>query len=188
MIKPAPVMFGILLIHILFFSGCQTLGDQPDYEAQSNLDAKSHIALRNLYATTPAARTLCKEARAILVFPGVVKAGFIGGAQYGSGALFKKGKTMGYYNLVGGSYGLQAGVQSYDYVMFFMKDSALNYLEESKGWEVGLGPSVVVVDAGMAKTLTTTTGRSDVYAFIFSQKGLMGGLGVQGTKITRFNP
>jgi lipid-binding SYLF domain-containing protein len=100
----------------------------------------------------------------------------------------KKGKTMGYYNLVGGSYGLQAGVQSYDYVMFFMKDSALNYLEESKGWEVGLGPSVVVVDAGMAKTLTTTTGRSDVYAFIFSQKGLMGGLGVQGTKITRFNP
>jgi lipid-binding SYLF domain-containing protein len=188
MFKPKDLIRSLLIIHIFFLSGCQTLGDKPDYEAQSNLDSKSHVALRNLYATTPAARTLGKDARAILVFPGVVKAGFIGGAHYGTGVLMKKGRTTGYYNLVGGSYGLQAGVQSYDYVMFFMKDSALNYLEQSSGWEVGLGPSVVVVDAGMAKSLTTTTGRSDVYAFIFSQKGLMGGLGVQGSKITKYTP
>lgn len=188
MFKPHRIVRSILLIPILFLSGCQSLDDKPDYEAQANLDSKSHVALRNLYATTPAARAIGKEARAILVFPGVVKAGFIGGAHYGTGVLLKRGKSAGYYNLIGGSYGLQAGVQSYDYVMFFMKDSALNYLEQSSGWEVGLGPSVVVVDAGMAKTLTTTTGRSDVYAFIFSQKGLMGGLGVQGSKISKFTP
>jgi lipid-binding SYLF domain-containing protein len=69
--------------------------------------------------------------------------------------------------------------------MFFMNDSALAYLDKSEGFEIGVGPSIVVVDEGKAKTLTTTTGRSDVYAFIFSQKGLMAGLGLQGSKISR---
>lgn len=179
---------GILLMWSLFIAGCQTSGGSPDYEAQASIDAKAHIALSQLYASTPAARNLAREARAILVFPGVVKAGFIGGAQYGTGALIRAGKTRGYYNLVAGSYGLQAGVQSFDYVMFFMKESALKYLDQSSGWEVGVGPSVVVVDSGVAKSLTTTTGRSDVYAFIFGQKGLMAGLGVQGSKISKINP
>ncbi len=95
---------------------------------------------------------------------------------------------MGYYNMVAGSYGLQAGVQSFDYAMFFMTDSALDYLNSSAGFEVGVGPSVVVVDAGIAKSLTTTTAKDDVYAFIFGQKGLMAGLGLQGSKITRIKP
>jgi lipid-binding SYLF domain-containing protein len=69
--------------------------------------------------------------------------------------------------------------------MFFMTDSALTYLDNTAGFEIGVGPSIVVVNAGMAKTLTTTTGRDDVYAFIFRQKGLMAGLGLQGSKITR---
>lgn len=182
------LMLGLLSAHLLYLAGCQTSGEKPDYEARASLDAKARIALRNLYATTPAARNLARDARAILVFPGVVKAGFIGGAQYGTGALIKRGKTIDYYNLVAGSYGLQAGVQSFDYVMFFMKESAVKYLDQSSGWEVGVGPSVVVVDSGIAKSLTTTTGRSDVYAFIFGQKGLMGGLGVQGSKISKINP
>ena len=178
----------LLLGHFLLLAGCQMFNSQRDHEAEADIDAKARVTLRNLYATTPAARTLARDAKATLVFPGVVKAGFIGGAQYGTGALIKRGHTAGYYNLIAGSYGLQAGVQSFDYVMFFMKDSALRYLEDSSGWEVGVGPSLVVVDAGVAKTLTTTTGRSDVYAFIFSQKGLMGGMGIQGCKITRINP
>ena len=90
--------------------------------------------------------------------------------------------------MVAGSYGLQAGVQTFDYAMFFMTNSALDYLDRSEGFEVGVGPSIVVVDAGVAKSLTTTTGKNDVYAFIFGQKGLMAGLGLQGSKITRINP
>jgi len=72
--------------------------------------------------------------------------------------------------------------------MFFMKSSALDYLDSSAGLEVGVGPSIVVVDAGLAKNLTTTTAKEDVYAFITDQKGLMGGLGIQGSKITKYNP
>jgi lipid-binding SYLF domain-containing protein len=72
--------------------------------------------------------------------------------------------------------------------MFFMTDSALKYLKSSSGWEVGVGPSVVVVDEGVARSLTTTTARSDVYVFFFNQKGLMAGLGIQGSKISQFQP
>ncbi|MDD5320879.1 MAG: YSC84-related protein [Methylococcales bacterium] len=87
-----------------------------------------------------------------------------------------------------GSYGFQAGVQSFSYALFFMDDASLNYLNRSEGWEIGVSPSIVVVDKGLAKSLTTTTAKSGVYAFIFDQKGLMAGIGLQGSKISRINP
>ena len=81
----------------------------------------------------------------------------------------------------------QAGLQVFGYALFFMNDGALGYLNKSDGWEVGVGPSIVVMDQGMGKSMTTTTMTQDVYAYIFSQKGLMGGMGVQGSKITRLD-
>jgi lipid-binding SYLF domain-containing protein len=72
--------------------------------------------------------------------------------------------------------------------MFLMTDGAVAYLNQSRGWEVGVGPSIVVVDEGMGRTLTTTTAKDDVYAFIFGQTGLMAGLGLQGSKITQIDP
>ena len=83
---------------------------------------------------------------------------------------------------------MQAGVQSFSYALFFMDNASLNYLNRSEGWEIGVGPSIVVVDEGMAKSLTSTTLQSGVYAFIFGQKGLMAGLGLQGSKISRIDP
>jgi lipid-binding SYLF domain-containing protein len=153
--------------------------------APQAVDPDVQAALNELYQTAPAAKTLAGQAKGILVFPKVYKAGFIVGAQHGQGELVKNGKHAGYYNIAAGSYGLQAGVQGFSYAMFFMKDSALTYFENSAGFEVGVGPSIVVVDAGKAKSLTTTTGRDDVYAFIFGQKGLMAGMGLQGSKITK---
>jgi lipid-binding SYLF domain-containing protein len=107
------------------------------------------------------------------------------GGRYGEGVLYKGGKVAGYYNTAGASYGLQAGAQKYGYALFFMTDSALAYLGKSDGFEIGVGPSVVVMDEGKAKSLTTTTAKDDVYAFISSQSGLMAGLGLQGNKITK---
>ena len=101
-----------------------------------------------------------EEADAILRESGV-KGGLIVGGQYGEGALRRGGKTQGYYSSAAASYGLQAGVQSFGYAMFFMTDDALAYLKKSKGWEVGVGPSFVVVDDGMASSLTTTTDGRD---------------------------
>ena len=142
-------------------------------------------ALTKLYATIPEARALGSKAKGILVFPNIVKAGFLFGAQYGEGALRQRDKTTGYYSSVAASYGLQAGVQSFGYALFLMTDSAVRYLDSSGGWELGVGPSIVILDVGMAKALTTTTIQNDVYAVFFDQKGLMAGAGLQGSKISR---
>ena len=153
----------------------------------AELNRESQAALKALYARAPAARELAKKAKGILVFPGIVKAGLIVGGQYGEGVLYKGGKVAGYYNTAGASYGLQAGAQKYGYALFFMSDSTLAYLGKSEGLEIGVGPSVVVMDEGMAKSATTTTLKDDIYAFIFSQSGLMAGLGLQGNKITKLD-
>jgi len=144
--------------------------------------------LNNLYAKTPGAEAIGGKAHAVLVFPSVTKAGFMIGGQYGEGALLKDGKAVAYYDTAGASFGLQAGIQTYGYAMFFMNEKALKELDKADGFEVGVGPSIVVMDEGMAKSTTTTSIKEDIYAFIFSQKGLMAGIGLQGNKITRANP
>lgn len=154
----------------------------------AEIDRDVNAALKNLYDTSPAARALRKNAKGILVFPGVVKGGFIVGAQYGTGALREKGKTVGYYNTVGGSFGLQIGAQKFSYAMFFMTDEGLKYLKKSKGWEFGAGPTVTVVDEGVAKSLSTTTAREGIYVFFYGQSGLMAGISLEGAKITRIHP
>jgi lipid-binding SYLF domain-containing protein len=153
----------------------------------AELSREATAELNKLYKTEPKAKELGAKAKAILVFPRIYKAGFMFGAQYGEGALRRGGKTVGYYNSVAASYGLQAGVQAFGYALFFMNDSALGYLNKSEGLELGVGPSIVVVDSGMAKTMTTSTITQDIYAFIFDQKGLMAGLGLQGSKLSKID-
>jgi lipid-binding SYLF domain-containing protein len=152
------------------------------------IDRKATQALSKLYMTTPGAKALGDKSKAILIFPSIVKGGFVVAGQFGDGALRQRGRTVGYYRSVAASYGFQAGVQSFGYVLFFMDDASLVYLNKSGGWELGTGPSLVVLDKGFGKNVSTTTMQKGVYAFIFNQKGLMGGVGIQGSKITKINP
>jgi len=176
--------FCCLAFLVVAISLPQTAGAATANEINRDVD----IALRDLYKTTPAAKKMAGIAKGILVFPDIIKGGFIIGGQYGEGALRVGGKTKGYYRTIAASYGLQAGAQKFGYALFFLSDADLKYLKNSGGWEIGVGPSVVVVDEGMARSFTTTTARSGVYAFFFDQKGLMAGLGIQGNKITEIQP
>lgn len=151
--------------------------------AELNRDAQA--ALNALYAKNPGAKSIGKDAVAVLVFPSVIKAGLGVGGQYGEGVLYRGGKATAYYNTTGASVGLQAGGQKYGYAMFFLSEEALKSLDKAEGFEVGVGPSVVVADQGLAKTTTTTTVKDKIYAFIFDQKGAMYALGIQGNKITK---
>lgn len=153
-------------------------------ETSEELDKEANVALQNLIKANPIAADFSKIAKGVLVFPKIIKAGLIFGGSYGEGVLMKNGSVAGYYNSVGVSWGLQAGAQSYGYVLFLMNDKAINYLEKSKGWEVGVGPSVVVMNEGVAKNLSTTTLKDDAYAFIFDQQGLMAAISIEGTKIS----
>jgi lipid-binding SYLF domain-containing protein len=149
------------------------------------LSRDSQAALKKLTTQSPTAKMLGERASAVLVFPNIRKAGFVVGGQYGEGTLLKGGKPVAYYSTTGLSYGLQAGAQHFGYALFFMNDNAVSQLDKTDGYELGVGPSVVVVDQGMAKNVTSTTMKDDIYAFVFGQKGLMAGVGLQGNKVKR---
>jgi lipid-binding SYLF domain-containing protein len=151
----------------------------------AELNRNAQAALNSLYAKHPGAKAIGKDAVAVLVFPEVIKAGLGIGGQYGEGVLFRGGKAVAYYNTAGASFGLQAGGQKYGYAMFFLSEANLKYLDKSEGFEVGVGPSVVIADQGLATSTTTTTVKDKIYAFIFDQKGAMYALGIQGNKITK---
>jgi lipid-binding SYLF domain-containing protein len=174
------------ILLVLAFAVSPFISSNPAQAATATeIDRDVQSALKALYAKSDKAKALGEKAKGILVFPGITKGGFMVGGQYGEGGLLKGGKVIAYYNTVQLSYGFQAGIQKYGYALFFMTDSALKWLDKSGGFEVGTGPSIVVMDTGAAGSATTTTLQSEIYAFFFNQKGLMGGLGLQGTKITK---
>ncbi|MDE2371173.1 MAG: lipid-binding SYLF domain-containing protein [Burkholderiales bacterium] len=150
-----------------------------------DLDRDAAQALQTLYKVNPTAAAIGAKARAILVFPKVVKAGLVFGGSYGEGVLMQGNHVVEYYNSVSASWGWQAGAESYAYVVFLMSDKSVQYLAKSKGWEFGVGPTVVAVNAGVARNLSTTTLKDDAYAFITDQQGLMASLSIEGTKISR---
>ena len=162
-----------------------TLLNSASAATAEDLDKSSRQALQTLYKTHPTAETISRSAKAVLVFPNIVKAGLVFGGSYGEGVLMKGGRATDYFNSVSASWGWQAGAESYAYVVFLMSDKAVKYLDDSKGWEIGVGPTVVVVNEGIAKNLSTSTLKDDAYAFIFDQQGLMASLSIEGTKISR---
>jgi lipid-binding SYLF domain-containing protein len=160
----------------------------PDLSAHAataeNLNQDAVQALKGLYKNHPEVEQMARNSKAVLVFPRVIKAGLVFGGSYGEGVMTRDNKVTGYYNSVSASWGLQVGAESYGYAIFLMNDTALRYLENSHGWELGVGPTLVVVSEGIAKTLSTSTIKDDAYAFIFDQQGLMLSLSIEGTKIS----
>jgi lipid-binding SYLF domain-containing protein len=180
------IPFGLPVAAALWAVAAALVLPQPVAAASAaELNRDAQAALNALYAKNPGAKAIGKDAVAILVFPSVVKAGLGVGGQYGEGVLLRGGKAAAYYNTAGASVGLQAGAQKYGYALFFLSEDTLKYLDKSEGFEVGVGPSVVIADQGLAKSTTTTTVKDKIYAFIFDQKGAMYALGIQGNKITK---
>ncbi|MGD1879595.1 MAG: YSC84-related protein [Kiloniellaceae bacterium] len=154
----------------------------------ATIEQHAREALDLLKENSEAAKRLADDATGILVFPKIVKGGLIVGGQYGEGALFQNGMVKQYYSTAAASFGLQAGLQTFGYAVFFLNNTGMNYLDNSDGWEIGTAPNVVVVDEGAATSLTTTSAKKDIYVFFFDQKGLMAGLTIEGSKITQINP
>ncbi len=174
----------ILLISAAAFS-LSTFNTQALAVSAEDLDRDAAQALEILYKSNPLAESLASKAKGILVFPKILKAGLVFGGSYGEGVLLKNSQQAGYFNSVSASWGWQAGAESYGYVVFLMSSKAVKYLDSSRGWEFGVGPSIVVVNEGVAKNLSTSTLKNDAYAFIFDQQGLMASLSIEGTKISR---
>jgi lipid-binding SYLF domain-containing protein len=156
-------------------------------KSAEEIDAETNQALDTLYAESSAAKELGAKAAGVLVFPSITKGGFIVGGEYGEGALRVGGKTQGYYSSASGSIGLQIGISSRTLVIMFMTDEALKKFTSADGWEAGVDADVTVVQTGATGSLDTTTAQSPVIAFNFGESGLMAGVSVEGTKVTKLD-
>src|SRR5690606_9751414 len=112
-------------------------GTQTKAERQGEVDSRVDATLERLYATVPSARSAVSKAKGVLVFPKVLSAGFIVGAEHGDGVLRVNGKNQGYYSTSSGSIGFQAGAQSKAIVLLFMTQQALDEFRASSGWTAG---------------------------------------------------
>ena len=129
-----------------------------------------------------------KGAKGVLVMPGITKAGFVIGGKYGQGALLVGGKTVGYYSLAEGSVGWQIGAEKYDMVVLFMTNEVLRKFRSSENWEAGVDAEITLITAGAEVSVETLRSQHPMAGFIFSQKGLMGGVSIKGAKFTKIHP
>jgi len=154
-------------------------------ESKQEIDAKVEQAMQDFYKHASAGKKLAEKASGVLVFPSVVKAGIGIGGEYGEGALLVKGKTAAYYNVASASIGFQLGAQARTQIILFMNDKVLKEFRNSQGWEAGVDGSVAIATLGAGGEISSETAKEPIIGFIFSNKGLMYNLSLEGSKVTR---
>ncbi len=168
-----------LILGMLFFA-------QPSHaKTAQQIDAKVEAALERFQKEVFGASDLLKRSKAVLVFPKVIKGGIGLGAEYGEGALRIQGKTVDYYNVIGGSFGFQLGGQVRSIYLFFMEDGALKSFQTSSGWKVGIDGSVALISVGADGSIDTFKTNEPILGFVLGQKGLMYNLTLEGSKINK---
>jgi len=182
MMKRRFVLAGIAAVYMAFGP---VLADHAVAASVEEINADADAALARLMQSEPVTEEMLANAKGVLIFPKIIKAGLIVGAAGGDGVLRVGGKPDGYYRSIAASYGLQAGVTTFGYVMFLMDDESLDYVRNTAGWEVGVGPNITVADKGIARKLSTSTMQEGIYVFFIDQEGFFAGAGIEGTKITR---
>jgi lipid-binding SYLF domain-containing protein len=164
---------------VAVLAGCSTTESQRE-----DLVARAEAARADLFRQVPAARDLAASSAGYLIFPSVTQGAFIFGAQYGNGVLFERGEPAGFYNIAGGSWGLQAGAQNFSQAYFFTTPEALATFRRTRGLELGVGLDFAVADVGASGAISTSTLQKPVVVFVYGQQGLFGGVNIAGQKIT----
>ncbi len=181
-------VFALALIAALVLAtGCTTTGPSSGDPAarRQSIDANVDSALSNLFQQVQGSEQLVNSAKGVLVFPSVLEAGFVFGASRGDGALRRVGKTVSFHRTTSGSWGLQAGAQSTAVFLLFMTDEALARFESSEGWSAGVDANVTLISVGASAQATTDTAQQPVIGYVLSNTGLMAGLTLSGTRVTR---
>jgi len=176
------VIAGLGLILVAAFACDDTMA-----ASAKEIDIKVDAALARFYDEVGGGEEFAKAAKGILVFPSVLKAGFGVGGEYGEGALRIGGESVDYYSTAAASIGFQLGAQSKTVILIFLQDEALQSFRTSDGWEAGVDGSVALVELGAGGSLDTSNIRDPIVGFVFSNKGLMYNLTLEGSKMTKLN-
>jgi lipid-binding SYLF domain-containing protein len=170
---------------LAFFMGAQLISNVTFAASKAEIDEKIKESIKTFYAFSSAGESLSHKAFGMLVFPSIIKAGFVLGGEYGEGALLSNGKTIDYYSTASASVGWQLGAQERSQVILFMTKAAYEHFQKSEGWDVGVDGSVAITTLGAGKDFTVENSKEPVIGFVFSQKGLMGNISLEGTKISK---
>ena len=175
---------GVFVSGLLVFLGIFSATNS--FPATANqIESSVNAALDQFYREVRGAKEFAKVAKGMLILPGVFKAGFGLGGEYGEGALRINGKTVNYYAIGSGSVGFQIGAQKKNIIIAFMTEDALNRFRRSSGWEAGVDANIAFVDVGGGKRLDTNTIKDPIVAFVFGVKGLMADVSLKGAKFTK---
>lgn len=178
-------VFGLVIMYLAFAGGMMARNVWAD--SAREIDASVNVALDRLYSEVKDSKQLVQDAKGVLVFPSVYKAGFWFGGEYGEGALRIDGKTVDYYNTAAGSFGFQFGAQKKSIILLFMQDEVLNTLRQSDNWKVGAGASVTIINVGADGSIDTEKTNQPIIGFVIGQKGLMLDVSLEGAKFSRLD-
>ena len=181
------IFIALLAALMVYARGCTTTGQRSGDPATRRQAIESSVdnALATLYQQEPGSRELVSRARAVLVFPAVLEAGFIVGAARGEGALRVGGKSVSFHRTTAGSIGLQAGAQSTAMFVLFMTEDTLRNFQNSRGWTAGVDASVTMISVGASARMTTATAQQPIIGYVLSNSGLMAGVTIDGARVTR---
>lgn len=155
---------------------------------EAQIDHRVSKTLTHFNAMNADNQTLSNKAAGVLVFPRVTKGGVGVGGEFGEGSLQVAGKTVGYYSVASASVGLTLGLARHSEIIMFMTQDALDKFTSSAGWSIGADAGVTVVSGGANGSYDTQTMQKPILAFAFAEKGLIGDLSLEGSKISKINP
>ena len=176
-----------LTIGMAFLVGVPRSAIADDATERAEINQNVNEALAVLYKSVPGSRDIANTARGVLVFPAIYKAGFMIGGEYGKGALRVRGKSVGYYNTAGASFGFQAGADRRSMALMFMTSEALQRFQSSSGWDIGGDASVTLVEVGANGAIDASRINKPIVAFIYGNAGLMAGVSLKGTKVSKLD-
>jgi len=177
--NPSPVLVVWLIVMFVFCFVPVSYG-----ATAKEIEASVEAALK-LFEQVKGGKELLQKAKGVLVLPGVFKAGLIVGGEYGEGALRIGGRTVDYYSIAAGSFGLQIGAQKKNIIIVFMEEGALKSFRASAGWKVGVDGSVAAINVGAGASVDSTQVKETIVSVIFGQKGLMANATLEGAKLTK---
>ncbi len=176
------IVLGLMLLAVLLFAG-QSLAKMSAKEVDASVDE----AMERFYKQVKDAAEVVRQAKGLLILPNVKKGALIVGGEYGQGAMRIGGKTVEYYSMMSGSFGLQIGGQAKDIIIAFMSNEALKKFRESKGWEAGVDGNVALIKVGAGESAMTAMSKQPIAAFVFDVKGLMADMSLKGAKFNKLD-
>ena len=173
------------LAFAMLFILCPLFTNRASAASAKEIDIKADAALERFCQEVASGKKFLDSAQGVLIFPSVIKAGIGIGGEFGEGALRIAGKTVDYYSTAAASIGFQLGVQSKTVILVFLDKGALKKFRKSSGWEIGVDGAVALVTVGAGGSIDTTNIKEPIVGFVFSNKGLMYNLTLEGSKITK---